>query len=157
MCGMLMKSMYGTRDAAQNWENEYSNFMISLGFQRGAAVPCIFHHAEANLRIVIHGDDFTLLGPKTSLDWFCKEIVKKFEVKLRGRMGPGKNDDKHVRLLNRGFEWTPEGIVIEADQRHAELITKDQCLKIGYKGLTTPGVKIKGGDETELPQEQSTI
>ena len=23
MCGMLVKSMYGTRDAAHNWEHEY--------------------------------------------------------------------------------------------------------------------------------------
>ena len=26
MCGRLNKSMYGTRDAAQNWEEEYCDF-----------------------------------------------------------------------------------------------------------------------------------
>ena len=29
MCGMLLKSMYGTRDAAQNWEWSYVKAMIA--------------------------------------------------------------------------------------------------------------------------------
>ena len=28
MCGKLMKSMYGTRDAAQNWEQEYATAFV---------------------------------------------------------------------------------------------------------------------------------
>ena len=42
MCGKLVKSMYGARDAAQNWEEEYSNFMEELGFQRGIGSLCVF-------------------------------------------------------------------------------------------------------------------
>ena len=42
MCGILNKAMYGTRDAAQNWEYEYSEFMETVGFRRGKASPCIF-------------------------------------------------------------------------------------------------------------------
>ena len=34
MCGELVKAMYGTRDAAQNWEHEYCDFMHSMGFRR---------------------------------------------------------------------------------------------------------------------------
>merc|ERR1712005_42236 len=60
-CGKLKKSMYGTRDAAQNWEAEYSEFMESIGFKRGIASPCVVYHPERNIRCVIHGDDFTLL------------------------------------------------------------------------------------------------
>ena len=42
MCGKLRMAMYGTRDAAQNWENEYSEFMESIGFWRGKESPCMF-------------------------------------------------------------------------------------------------------------------
>lgn len=35
MCGKLLKSMYGTRDAAYNWEEEYTQFMIPNGFIQG--------------------------------------------------------------------------------------------------------------------------
>ena len=40
--GKLLKSMYGTRDAAQNWEVEYSRFMVAQGFRRGVSSPCTF-------------------------------------------------------------------------------------------------------------------
>ena len=41
-CGKLLKSMYGTRDAAKNWEKCYADFMTSIGFQRGLASSCAF-------------------------------------------------------------------------------------------------------------------
>ena len=43
-CARLKKSMYGTRDAAQNWEFEYSEFLISpeMGFVKGKASTCVF-------------------------------------------------------------------------------------------------------------------
>ena len=41
MCGRLLKSMYGTRDAAQNWENGYSDFLEGAAFQRGISTPCM--------------------------------------------------------------------------------------------------------------------
>ncbi len=39
---------------------------------------------------------------------------------MRGRLGPGKEDDKEMRILNRVVTWNNSGISIEADQRHAE-------------------------------------
>ncbi|MCP2505128.1 MAG: hypothetical protein NLN65_07530, partial [Candidatus Poseidoniaceae archaeon] len=57
MCGKLMKSMYGTRDAAQNWEQAYTEFMEKAGFVRGIASPCVFWNEEKQIRAVIHGDD----------------------------------------------------------------------------------------------------
>ena len=92
MCGELEKAMHGTRDAAQNWEHEYCEFMGGLGFERGKSSPCAFYHREREIRAVIHGDDFTLLGWKRDLDWYRKEISNRFEIKFRGRLGPGKLD-----------------------------------------------------------------
>ena len=62
MCGLLVKAMYGTRDAAQNWEHEYIEFMASAGFVKSRATPCMFFHHARGIRVVIHGDDFTVLG-----------------------------------------------------------------------------------------------
>lgn len=153
-CGMLLKSMYGTRDAAQNWECEYAEFMVKTGFKRGDAVPCEFYHVQSGVRVVVHGDDFTILGDEKGLNWFQKEIKKRFEVKVRGRIGPGVKDDKSIRLLNRVFEWSKEGIKVEADQRHAELIVQDMGLNLGSKGLTTPGVKVYDLGGEELTKEE---
>ena len=41
MCGRLQQSLYGTRDAAQNWEEELGSKLTSLGFRRGKASPCV--------------------------------------------------------------------------------------------------------------------
>ena len=95
-----------------------------------------------------------------TLKLFRNKISDKFEVKIRGRIGPSSTDEKAVRLLNRVFEWTPEGIMIEADQRHRELIVKDMGLALNSKGMSTPGVKMKEGEEEseegELSNDQST-
>ncbi len=51
--------------------------------------------------MVIHGDDFTLLGYEESLDWFIEMVKKKVGYKHRGRLGPEDKDDKAIRILNR--------------------------------------------------------
>ena len=96
MCGHLVKSMYGTRDAAQNWECQYAETMEKMGFTRGKAAPCLFYHSGHNLRIAVHGDDFTNFGSDSALNWFQSEIQKYFEVKVRGRIGPGEKDQKSI-------------------------------------------------------------
>jgi len=160
MCGKLLKSMYGTRDAAQNWEHAYTEFMEKAGFKRGIASPCVFWNEEKNIRAVIHGDDFTMLGWEKDLDWFRKQIVKTFEVKMRGRMGRDAGDDKHMRILNRIVTWTNEGIEYEPDQRHAEIIIKMMGLDKSEKSVITPGTKWDGkfgeGEEDSLSKEEAT-
>ncbi len=48
-CGRLIRAMYGTRDAAQNWEYAYVDFMESAGFVRGIVNPCGFENEEKYL------------------------------------------------------------------------------------------------------------
>ena len=98
-------SMHGTRDAAQNWGESYGAFLEQLGFSRGKASPCIFYHGERGLRIVVHGDDFTVMGKEAELDWLRREVVRLL-VKFRGRLWPEEKDDKAVRVLNRVVAWT---------------------------------------------------
>ena len=84
MCGRLNKAMYGTRDAAQNWEIAYAEFMEEIGFTRGIVSPCVFWHPERELRVVVHGDDFTILGWEWELDCFKTRINERLENKHRG-------------------------------------------------------------------------
>ena len=85
MCGRLNKAMYGTRDAAQNWAEAYMAFLAKVRFIRGKASPCNFWHKERNLKVVVHGDDFTVLGWEKSLNWFWERIQERLECKHRGR------------------------------------------------------------------------
>ena len=136
MCGKLVMAMYGTRDAPQNCEFEYTDFMIGARFTQGKSTPCLFYHEPRNLRVVVYGDDFTVLGPEGSLDWFRKQMQKRYEVEFKARLGMGDNDGKSVSLLNRPIELHPTGISYEADQRHVEIIRRD--LGLGDKVRHTP-------------------
>ena len=82
----------------------------------------MLHYRERIIRVVIHGDDFTLLGYERDLDWFRGATVKQVDVTFRGRIGLGDTDDKDITLLNRVIESTSHGILYEADQRHADII-----------------------------------
>eukprot|EP00959_Pyramimonas_sp_CCMP1952_P219673 4593007-Pyramimonas_sp.AAC.1 len=73
--------MYGTRDAASNWEDCYVDFANEAGFKSGIASPCVFKHESRALWLIVHGDDFTLLGGDHDLDWFEHKIKEEFEVK----------------------------------------------------------------------------
>ena len=154
MCGKLVKAMYGTRDAAQNWEYEYSEFMDTIGFKRGKASPNIFYHEARNIRAVIHGDDFTILGNEYDLDWFRREISQRYEVKFRGRIGPSDKDDKAIRILSRVVTWTEEGIEYEADQRHAEIIIKEARLTAEAKTVISPGIRPSEAKEEEDDEDE---
>jgi hypothetical protein len=156
-CGRLIKAMYGTRDAAQNWECEYVEFMESVGFRRGQSTPCVFWHKERGIRAVIHGDDFTLLGNDAALNWFGESIQEKFEVNFRGRPGPGVNDGKSFRILNRIITWKEDGIHYEVDQRHAEIIIRQLGLRDNSNALSTPGIKASDGGERRLGERETTL
>ena len=41
-CGLLQYSLYGTRDTAQNWEEELASTLSSLKLTRGSACPCVW-------------------------------------------------------------------------------------------------------------------
>eukprot|EP00969_Alexandrium_andersonii_P066677 2939856-Alexandrium_andersonii.AAC.1 len=49
----------------------------------------------------------------------------KFMCKIEGRLGGGASDLQKVKLLNRIIRWTPEGLLYEADPRHAEQLLRD--------------------------------
>ena len=90
MCGLLLRHMYGTRAAADGWQQEYARTLTEdLGFKQGAASPCVFVHPERRLTCSVHGDDFTTGGPKNQLDWFEKALEDHYELKRGGRLGPG--------------------------------------------------------------------
>ena len=68
--GHLRMSMYGTIDAAMNWQEEVARVMIKLGFRRGKYNPCLYYHQERNLRTFLHGDDFATVGTRDQVKWF---------------------------------------------------------------------------------------
>lgn len=69
MVGRLDFSLYGTRDAAQNWAYCYTKALKKEGFVRGRASMCNFHHPVYDVSITCHGDDFLMFGSLANLNW----------------------------------------------------------------------------------------
>ena len=44
--GRLRLCLYGTRDAALNWQEALSEHLISIGYTRGVGFPSVFVHKE---------------------------------------------------------------------------------------------------------------
>ena len=74
ICGRLDVHMYRTRRAADGWHCKCSGSMEEFGFGVGQSSARIFRHAERHLCCLVHRDDFTSVGPKSSLDWFKKQM-----------------------------------------------------------------------------------
>ncbi len=140
MVGLLLKHMYGTRAAAMGWHSEYSGTLIDSGFVPGTASACVFYHPERNLTCSVHGDDLTTTGTKRDLDWFKQQLEAKYEITEAQRLGPGPNDHKEARVLNRLVRWTDHGLEYEADPRQCEKLLRDVKLD-GAKSVGSPGVK----------------
>ena len=108
----------------------------------------------------MHGDDFTSLAQERDLIWLNEQFSNRFEIKNKGIMGPDSKDIKEVRLLNRIVAWDSDGIRLEADQRHPEIL----CKQLGFEeanGVDTPGVHQSRDDDEQLqellPDHQVTM
>ena len=122
ICGNLRLSMYGTRDAAQNWERECSNKLVEQGFTKGKTSPCDYYHSQRNIQVYVHGDNFVAVAHRAQNKWFRDQLTSAYKIKTK-LMGDEANESQ-VRILNRIVSWSSNAIEYEADPRHAEIVMK---------------------------------
>ena len=149
MCGMLNVSLYGTRDAAQNWEEELGGFLLSLGFIKGRGSTCMYRHPARQIKAAVHGDDLAASCERKQAEWLTKVMKDRYEVRTQ-MMGADRDLDKELKLLNRSFRWSKQGIWIEADPRHVKEILKDLELD-NCQTVSTPG---SDSDKSGKDQEE---
>ena len=157
-CGQLLRHMYGTRGAADGWQEEYSTMLVRHGFRQGNACPNFFYHPIRHISVSVHGDDFTSSGGKLQLDWFEASVAEEYEIVVGPRLGPGVQDAKEGRALNRVIRWCEEHIEYEADPRQVERLIAE-CGLEGAKGYVTPSVKAtfrELEEDDDLPQSLHT-
>jgi hypothetical protein len=155
--GRLNLSLYGTRDAAQNWAETYTEHLLSLEFKQGKASKCSFRHEKKDIDLTVHGDDFVIVGDAQSIRWLQAEMKARYEVKC-SILGPDADMNKQVRILNRTLRWTPRGIEYEADSKHAKIIVK-ACGVENERVSRIPGSRRSGGieDQEMLSPAEATI
>ena len=114
MVGVLQMSLYGTRDAAANFQAEVRKVMLMFGFAQSAYNPSLYVHERRSLKTLVHGDDFVTVGQQKDAEWLKEKLEERFEVKTKMIGSPGKTDGsggerryyrssivKEGRVLNR--------------------------------------------------------
>jgi len=157
-CALLLKSMYGTRDAAANFADKVMEVLRSMGFKIGIFCPCLCRHDEKGILLFYHGDDFVSEGEDDALKWFKIELSKELLVKVRGVLGWDDGDLREITLLNRVVKLTETEAGVpclqwEADARHVEIVLAQLKLAPdkGSKAVTSPGIKRTAEELTESP------
>ena len=147
--GQLMLCLYGTRDAAREWQHTLSARLASLGFVAGHGRPSIFTHRQRGVRLLVHGDDYFSSGHGADLDWLECQLKNIYEIHTQ-RIGAGKAGECDLKILNRIVRSTSAGYDLEADPRHAEFAILQMKLEQA-KLLSTPG--FDGKEEEDMEEE----
>ena len=64
--------MYGTQDASNIWQEDYSELLATGGYKRRVSNGSVFYCEEDDSRVSVHGDDFMVLGDQEAIDRFEK-------------------------------------------------------------------------------------
>ena len=123
--GRLELSLYGTRDAAQNWSEEYTKTLRGWGFDVGKSSPYNFSHRERDIHMTVHGDDFAVTGTTSQLKWLKGKMSSEYYIKM-DILGPEKDQESEVKILSRIIRWTETGPEYEADQRRRPVSQRDE-------------------------------
>ena len=75
----------------------------------------MYYHPRRDVRVLVHGDDFTVEGNDSELIYVAEVFQNKYKTKVRGILGSDLHDMKAMTILNRIVDWTHAGIQDEAD------------------------------------------
>ena len=148
MVGKLELCLYGIQDAARCWQEMLTEHLLSIGFVRGVGHPCVFFHADWDVKAAVHGDDYASAGPKEGILKLKKALEDKLDIRNTHILGHEPGDEVEGKVLNRVVRAGKHGWELEADPRHAELLIKQFDME-GTKGVVSPG-----SDQGEAESEE---
>ena len=121
--GKLRLALYGTRDAAQLWQECLAEHLHSIGLERGKSNPRVYFHRACGIRVLVHGDDYASAGLLEDLRWMQKELENCFETKTT-IVGHANDNDvvAEGQISNRLVRATSCGCEYECNQRHVEVL-----------------------------------
>ena len=100
LAGKLKLCLYGTRDAALNWQQTLSEHLLENGFKRYIGFPSVFHHPVRDVWTSVHGDEYCCSGNESALLWLGGVLSKKYELKIQ-KVGPLPGMSLEGQILKR--------------------------------------------------------
>ena len=133
----MKRWLYGTRKAASGWEEDYARRVVEDEFRCGRAASTIFYHPKTQVRVVVHGDDFTFAGAESELKRIQAKMHEWYDVKVRGVLGSGKRDVHEIEIFGRSLTWTEEGLEYEASDEHRQALLEGLGLNEESKAVNS--------------------
>ena len=92
--------MTGSLDAAQQWGEHYAQVWEAGGFSRGVASLCHFFHKGLQTCILVHGDDFFIVGRREERMRALSLLRGAYELSKVVTLGPESSQSRTV-----SFSW----------------------------------------------------
>ena len=96
--------MYGSLDAAQRWGERYAQVLEAGGFSRGVASQCHFFHEGLQRYILVHGDDFFMVGRREGRKHVPSLLRGAYELSKVVTLGPESSPVWDSRLLGQNTD-----------------------------------------------------
>ena len=113
--GLVKRSMYGTRNAASNWERDWQGHLESWGYELERSSRHLLHNKKRKTSGLTHGDDVVVTGTKRSLLELKKQLESVYPIKA-SIIGAGST--KSIKALNRRVCWGERGMLHQHGPRH---------------------------------------
>ena len=88
---LLKKSVYGTRDAAVNWERHLQGHLENSGYELWRSSRNLFHNKTRKISGLTQGDASVVTGPKVSVLELKKQLESVYPIKA-SVIGAGSAD-----------------------------------------------------------------
>ena len=88
-------------DAAQRWGEHYAQVLETGGFARGVASPCHFFHKDLETYILVHGDDFFIVGRQDGRKHALSLLRGAYELSKVVTLGPESSQSQTASFLGR--------------------------------------------------------
>ena len=83
----ILRSLYGLKQSARDWNLLAKEFLISIGFQQSLADPCLYVHAKKGIILLLYVDDIAAASKYgLELDWFYLQLSARFNAKDLGEI-----------------------------------------------------------------------
>ena len=120
------------------------------------ASPCLFFHKDLETYILVHGDDFFIVGRLEGREHVLRLLRSAYELSKVVTLRTGPSQSRTATILGRTLTLRQWGIEYEPDQQHVSRTLKALGLT-GAKGGETLGTDDVGGPKaSEISEMRKT-
>ena len=137
--------IYGEASAPVRWEDTIAPWLEDQGFTRGSNEPCLFHHQERDLVLLLYVDDILADGEPADVEWFFQILAERFNCK-----------DPEYLTMESGLDYLGMMLSMDSDNIYLDMekYIDNACATIGVtsKGRT-PEVPMTSPIDSESSEK----